>query len=463
MKKTKIVCIGAGSFSFGLSTLVTLLKSETLRGSEIALVDRNAEALELISSLAQWLNTSWGTEKTITSYTHHQDALQDADFVTSAIEVTPREELWQKDYEITLKYGLRQPYAENGGPGGFAHAARNVLPVLDIAYDMEALCPDAWFINFSNPMQRICATIHRYTQIRVVGLCHQLGAGYAMVGKALAKDLGFDPADDFLSTHASKENSIPMHRAGHLSYENVKILAAGLNHFTWMLDLRHRKTGEDLYPLFRQRWQELDPKFEPLTRDVFDAFGLFPIPGDEHLCEYLPWVCDPVTKPWEKYDLSLYDWKERANARQEEWARVKNIISNKENPDQFADAESEGAIEIIENILTNGDQIWEAVNIPNESYIPNLPEGAIVELPGIINARGITGLPVEPLPSGIAELLCREITASHLCVDSVVQGDRHLALQCLLLDPMITDIDMAKHILEDYLSTYREYLPTFWD
>ena len=298
MKKSKIVCIGAGSFSFGLSTLVTLLQSEALRGSEIVLVDHDPQALETISGLAQWLNESWGSGKIISSYSNRRDALSKTNFVISAIEVSPREELWEKDFQITLKHGLRQPYAENGGPGGFAHAARNIIPVLDIAHDMEELCPDALFINFTNPMARICAAIHRFTKIKVVGLCHQLGAGYAMAGKALAKDFGFHSADTFLSTHACKENHEPMANMGFQAHKNFKILAGGLNHFTWMLDIRNRVTDEDLYPLFKTRWQELNPKFEPLTRAVFSAFDLFPIPGDEHLCEYLPWMTNSASKPW---------------------------------------------------------------------------------------------------------------------------------------------------------------------
>ncbi len=445
-----------------LSTLITLLKSEILKGSELVLVDRDPKALDLICGLANWLNDSWDAQKVISSHTHHHDALDGADFVISAIEVPPREKLWEEDFNISLKYGLRQPYAENGGPGGFAHAARNIQPVLDIVHDMEDQCPDALFINFSNPMARICAAIQRYSQIRVVGLCHQLGAAYAMAAKALAADLGIDAGTDFLSTHAGKENFEPMSRMGHLGVERLKILAAGVNHFTWMLEIHDRQTGEDLYPLFKKRWQALDAKFEPLTREVFDAFGYFPVPGDEHLCEYLPWVADPVTKPWQKYDISLYDWRERENARTAEWHRVADILQKKENPDQFLDAFSEGAVEIIENSLTNGDLLWEAVNIPNANYITNLPEDAIIEVPGLISARGITGLHIGEMPEGIAELLRREVTCTNLCVDSAVFGDRQLALQCLLLDPMITDIDMAKKILDDYLVSYRELLPQYW-
>lgn len=120
------------------------------------------------------------------------------------------------------------------------------------------------------------------------------------------------------------------------------------------------------------------------------------------------------------------------------------------------------ATEIIENILNDTNLLWEAVNIPNQGYINTLPDDAIVELPGKLNARGIHGIKIGEMPEGIAELLRREITVSHLTVDAVVKGDRDLALQALLLDPVIRDIDVAQHVLDDYLVTYREHLPSFW-
>jgi len=179
---TKIVCIGAGSYSFGLSAIVALLRSPVLQGSELVLVDRNEPHLAIMHQLVSWLNDAWDSQMHIQAYTDHRPALANAQFVINATEVGPREGLWESDYRIPLKYGVRQPYAENSGPGGFAHAARNIIPVLEIARDMESICPQAWFINFTNPMQRICAAVHRHTRIKVIGLCHQLGAGYAMVG-----------------------------------------------------------------------------------------------------------------------------------------------------------------------------------------------------------------------------------------------------------------------------------------
>ena len=459
---TKIVCIGAGSYSFGLTTLVSLLRSPTLKGSELVLVDRNEPHLNIMVKLVQWLNDVWDRQMHISAYTNHHQALKDASFVINAIEVGQREDLWESDFRIPLQYGLRQPYAENGGPGGFAHAARNIIPILEIAWDMEKLCPDALLINFTNPMQRICAAVHRHSKIKVVGLCHQLGAGYAMVGKALAEELKINVPPSFTSTHASPKYTPGMKATSLQTLNKVKITAAGVNHFTWMMALRDRGNCEDLYPLFRKRWHELPETFEPLTRRVFEAFGLFPIPGDEHLCEYLPWVSDPVTKPWEKYEIELYEWNLHSQGREERWVELEKAIQTKSNPEEFVPGFSEGALEVIENIQNNSDLLWEAVNIPNQGQIPNLPQEAIIELPGLLNADGVTGVPIGPMPDGIAELLRREITISHLTADAVFHGDRNLAYQALLLDPVVSDLDTARQILEKYLTTYRKFLPTFW-
>jgi alpha-galactosidase len=243
--------------------------------------------------------------------------------------------------------------------------------------------------------------------------------------------------------------------------EKVDIKAAGLNHFTWMLDLRDKHTGEDLYPLFAQRWASFEPAFEPLTRRVYDAFGWFPIPGDEHLCEYLPWASDPVTKPWEKYELSLYDWELMNQLRGYGHEDIAKMGAGERSIDHLREADSEGALEIIENIAGASNHYHLAVNLPNQGAVTNLPEGAIVETPGLVSGAGIMGVSVGPLPEGVAELCRRELSVVRLCVDAAVTGDRQTALQCLLLDPVITDLDVAARVLGDYLETYRDCLPQF--
>ncbi len=459
---TKIVVIGAGSASFGENSLSALIGSEKLRGSHLALVDRNAQSLDIFNRLAQRLNREWKSKLTITTHTHHRDALDGAAFVISTLEVGEREVLWRKDFEIPIRFGVRQPYAENGGPGGFAHAARNLEPVMEIVHDMERACPDAWFINYTNPMIRICDAVNRHSRIKSVGLCHQIFIGYTMVGVALAKHLGITIPDGLAGMEASAIQA-PLHdQVRQQIVPLVDIRAAGLNHFSWILSIHDRQTGEDLYPLFRRCWNELNPEFEPLTRRVFEAFGMFPVPGDTHLCEYLPWLSNPVTKPWEKYNIKLYDWDFFATVRDFSLERLDSMAKGETTIDGLKDTDSEGALEMIENVAGAGTHYHLAANLPNIGQISNLPLGATVETPVVVDGDGIHPVHVGALPEPIAELCRRETTVAQLCVDSVVEGDRQKALQCLLLDPMVNDIELARLILNEYLISYKEYLPQFW-
>src|SRR5829696_4579703 len=461
-RPTKITVIGAGSASFGENTLSAIMRSKKLRGSTLALVDRNAVSLEIVQRLANRLNRDWDAQFTITAHTNHQDALDDSNFVVNAIEVGAREGLWQKDFEIPIKYGVRQPYAENGGPGGFAHAARNIGPILQIAHDMEQACPEAWFINFTNPMVRICDAVNRHSRIKAVGLCHQIYAGYGMVGVALAKDLGIDVPEGLTGMHAAVDQHPLQHRVREQIVPLIDVRAAGLNHFTWILSIHDRRTGEDLYPLFRKRFFELDPKFEPLTRDVFSAFGLFPVPGDTHLCEYLPWMTDAQAKPWDYYNIRLYDWEVMAGIRDFGLDHINEMALGNQTIEHLLETDSEGALEMIENQIAATTHYHLAGNLRNEGQISNLPLGATVETPVIVDGAGIHPVHVGALPEPVAELCRRETVVAQLGVDAAVEGSREKALQCLLLDPVITDIGTARKVLDDYLTSYKEYLPQFW-
>lgn len=458
---TTITVIGAGSASFGENTLSALLRSKKLQGSTLRLVDRNAQSLDIVQRLANRLNKEWDSKFTITAHTHHKDALEGTNFVVSAIEVGPREELWKSDFEIPIKYGVRQPYAENGGPGGFIHAARNVKPVLDIVRDMEQACPNAWFINFTNPMVRICDLVNRYSKIKAVGLCHQIYAGYGMVGVALAKELGIQVPDGLEGMHADVMQHPLQHIVRDQAVPLLDIRAAGTNHFSWILSVHDKRTGEDLYPLLRKRFFELDEKFEPLTRRVFHDFGMFPVPGDTHLCEYLPWMSDPITKPWDKFNIRLYDWEVMAGLRDFSLDRLNEMTNGSLPVDSLLDTDSEGALEMIENIAFAGSHYHLAANLPNVGQISNLPLGATVETPVHVNGAGIHPVHVGSLPEPVAELCRRELMIAQLGIDAVVEGSYEKALQCLLLDPVIVDMDTARNVLDDYLKTYKEHLPQF--
>jgi alpha-galactosidase len=458
---TTITVIGAGSASFGENTLSALLRSKKLKGSTLRLVDRNAQSLDIVHRLANRLNKERDSQFTITAHLHHKEALEGTNFVVSAIEVGPREELWKSDFEIPIKYGVRQPYAENGGPGGFIHAARNVKPVLEIVRDMEQACPDAWFINFTNPMVRICDLVNRHSKIRAVGLCHQIYAGYGMVGVALAKDLGIEVPEGLEGMHADVMQHPLQQQVVHQIVPLVDIRAAGTNHFTWILSIHDKRTGEDLYPLLKKRFFELDESFEPLTRRVFRDFGLFPVPGDTHLCEYLPWMSDPVTKPWDAFNIRLYDWELMAGVRDFSLDRLNEMANGNLTVESLLETDSEGALEMIENIAFGGSHYHLAANLPNLGQISNLPLGAIVETPVHVNGAGIHPVHAGSLPEPVAELCRRELMVAQLGIDAAVEGSYEKALQCLLLDPVVRDMETAKLILDDYLQTYKEHLPQF--
>jgi len=461
VKPPKVVYIGAGSAVFGLKALSSILRSERLRGVELQLVDINAPNLEVMTGLAEVMNREWGAQANINAATDRRAALPDADFVIVSVQVGPRETVWEQDWRIPLQHGVRQPYAENSGPGAFAHTARNLPLLIDIARDMEALCPDAWYLNFVNPMIRLTWAVQRYTSVKVVGLCHQLLWGYALAMALVAERYGVEvpPGFNLHTNYHNKPFLGPVMEAGH-KYLDIK--ACGINHFSWAYDIRDRATGEDLYPAIRRRWLNgYRRDFEPLSRELFEIFGLMPTPGDSHLCEFLPWTHDPISKPWEKYNLELQSFDGNRKRRADRLQQARDIVAGKRSVEELRGLRSEGIPEIVEGITYNLNTYMHQLNLPNNGLIPNLPADAIVETPGVVSGLGIRGLNMEPLPEGIAELCRRELAYSSLVVDAAYHGDEELALQALLLDPMMNDIDRARAILADFLTSFAEYLPQF--
>lgn len=466
MKKKHIVIIGAGSASFGPTTLATVVRNEALRGSKLSLVDLDERSVENAARVAERMSRAWGAEMTIEAATDRRTVLSGATHVVVSIEVAPREALWRLDWEVPLRHGLRQPYAENGGPGGFMHACRQIPAHLAIARDMEQLCPNAWMILFSNPLPRITRAISKYTSIRAVGKCHQINVGYALVAALLRDEYGIAVADDVV-LHSDPGNSPTIHTLAEAGRRHFSITSAGLNHFIWLLDIRDRTTGVDLYPALRSAigssaaTSHAPGSLEPLSLDLARIFGLLPIAGDTHLAEYLPWLHDPLAGPWEDYALPLYDWGGNESVREVLHTMMGAMAEGGMPVDGMRDAISEGATELIAALGGGATYLDETVNVPNQGAITNLPAETIVEVPAVVGPTGIRPVQIGNLPDPIAELCRREATLVELVVDAAVTGDRALALQALLLDPMINDINRARAILDDYLVTFAAYLPQF--
>ncbi len=218
----KIVLIGAGSAQFGYSTVGDIAQSETLRerNTDIVLHDINKETLDGVANKVQNVIAHENLPFTLSATTSRKDALAHADFCIISIEVGDRFELWEQDWRIPQQFGIRQVYGENGGPGGFFHSLRIIPPILEICEDISKICPDAFVFNFSNPMSRICTTVHRkFPNLRLIGMCHEIAS---------------------LPHHLPHILNVP--------FEKLKVTAGGLNHFSVLLEANDKETGEDLYP-----------------------------------------------------------------------------------------------------------------------------------------------------------------------------------------------------------------------
>ncbi len=448
----KIVVIGAGSADFGADCLAGIFRTERLFSGQLCLVDIDETRLRLAERLAQRLKTETGSEIDLHATVHRAEALADAEFVVLAVAVD-REDTWARDHEVALAHGIAH-YAENGGPGAFAHTCRNLSLVIPIARDIERLCPAAHVLSVTNPLTRICTALSTATTLRPIGVCHGIGIGYWIVATALHEELGVSlPADP---RFVWRDDMISrFEEAQRIGKERYAIRAAGINHFTWILGVEDRITGEDVTDLVRRRLTELPPTFEPLTRRLADVFGLVPIQSDTHVSEYVPYSSRPET--WGRYDVQLYDFAWARQRRAEHMATIQRAVEG--GPlDAILGADSERIEFVIDAIANDTGSYEEALNIPNRGAIENLPADAIVEVPCTVGAEGPKGIPVGPLPEPIAAMCRTQLTIADLNVQAYLSGDRDLVHQLMAIDPMVTDLDTAVQLADEYMELYSDYV-----
>jgi len=457
MARKRIVVVGAGSASFGLSTLAGLIRNKDHHGCELCLVDIDQHGLEAVYDLALRINQEWGAGMLVSATDDRKKALLGADFVILSIAVD-RENRWRIDHELAKEYGIMH-YAENGGPAALFHTARNLAQIMPILKDMELYCPGAKLLNFTNPVPRIALAARRYSNIATVGICHQLSFGYMMAGYVLAKDLDIDVPKDYRFVWTDKSSEIEKNIIDQ-AMGKLDITAAGINHFTWMLDVR-TKEGKDIYPLLKRRFQEAPPDFEPLTQEMIKIFDCVPVPGDCHMCEYLPYTHNMHRDTWSKYNIQMYDLDRGSRNREKLWNTILQMGKGTTTIDSLKQARTERAELIIGAMTTNAHAYEPAVNIPNLGYIGNLPSDSIVEVPAVVDAEGIHGIGFGNLPEPVAELCRRQIAVAELSVKAGAEGDRRAGIEALALDPMIDDPSLATILFDRYLNAHREYLPQF--
>ena len=448
MKRVKIALIGAGSRSFGPGSVRDVLLSEPLaeRGVELVLMDKVAEYLVDIERYARHVNEQTGRGVKIVATTDLEVALKDADFVVTAIEVN-RYLYWAQDFHIPRQYGFRQPYGENGGPGGLFHALRNMGPTIEIARAMERLCPEAPVLNYTNPEHKLCEAISRLTSIEAVGLCHGVFMGQQQIAHILD-----------------------------LPVEALDTSACGINHFTWFQKIRDRRTGEDLYPRLRQAEREGDWLSDwheiGLARVLLRRFGLWPSPAANHYGEYIRWAdefvagelqyfYDPADgHPWETGVIPEFVYSLSGDKTTRPW-RPPETTTSQRLEDAPLKPSGELAVPIMEALACGVTRDLDAINVPNRGAIPNLPEDMVVEIPAVADAEGIHRCQMEPLPEGIAAMLRLQGSIHQLLVEAFAERSKSKLIQALLLDPTVDSYRRAVGLVEEMLRLQRDLLPEF--
>ena len=436
----KIVLIGAGSSNFGLGTLGDILNSKVLEGSAIVLHDINPETLGKVYDIGRRHIEGNSLPFTLSATTSRKEALQGATFCIISIEIGNRFELWEQDWRIPQQHGIRQVYGENGGPGGLFHSLRIIPAILDICGDIMETCPEAHVFNFSNPMSRICLTVKRkYPELRLTGLCHEIAS---------------------LSAHLPCILETPL--------ENISFKAGGLNHFSVLLEVLYKDTGRDAYPDVRarapayfenlpsfaemfQRMANPEGESQPtlarqwverrLFKVILDRFGYLPVTTDSHFGEYIQWAYEVVDH---EGILDFYRWYNSWFSRREPEARI--------------GGSSERVIPMIEGIVTDSHQEEHAANVMNDGLIDNLPRDLVVEVPATVDKDGVHGVRLGSLPKGIAGLLSNQVAVHDLTAEAVLTGSRDIALQALLVDPVVDSVRAAEQTLDAILRLQKQYL-----
>ncbi|MFI5014367.1 MAG: alpha-glucosidase/alpha-galactosidase [Hyphomicrobiales bacterium] len=419
--RARIVFIGAGSNSFGLSMFRDLFSSTELEGSTLVLVDTNAVALERMAELARMIEAQTRAGIAIEQTTDRRTALNGADFVVISVAID-RNRLWRLDFEVPRKHGIRHTLGENGGPGGLFFTLRTLPLIFDIARDIEELCPNALLINFSNPESRIVLALSKYSHVRCIGLCHGIFMGRDDVARILG-----------------------------LATARVDVWGAGLNHSQWLLEIREHDSGEDLYPRLRELERSHDASFRPFTRRLFRAFGYWPTCSDDHLGEYFAYG-------WEAGERG-YNFADDERYRGILADTLTKVLSGAAPiPGDWLTPSGERAVAVIAGVLDNRKQMIESAIVYNRGAIPNLPAELAVEVPAIVDAAGVHPISLGPLPEPIAKLMSMPAHVHQLAVDAAVHASKELALQALLIDPVVNSSRAAIQILDELWEANLPYI-----
>lgn len=445
-RRPKIAFIGAGSTVFTKNIVGDVLQRPALANAEIALMDIDADRLELSRVVAEKIASTLDVGATVTTHLDQRKALDGADFVVVAFQIGGYEPCTVTDFEVPKKFGLRQTIADTLGIGGIMRGIRTVPHLWKVCEDIRAVCPDAIMLQYVNPMAiNMWAIAEKYPDIKAVGLCHSVQG----TAKELAHDL-----------------DIPV--------EKIRYLCAGINHMAFYLkfeEVMEDGTYRDLYPDLQRGYAEgrfpKSPTSNPrcpnkVRYEMMRRLGLFVTESSEHFAEYVPWFIKRDRPDLiEKFSIPLDEYPERCIENIDKWAlRAKEY---RESNDVTVEASHEYASEIMNSAWTGTPSVIYG-NVKNNGLITSLPENCSVEVPCLVDRNGIQPTKIGDLPPQITSLIRTNINVQELTVAALMEENRDHIYHAAMMDPHTAaelDLDQIWALVDDLLEAHGDWLPAW--
>ena len=436
----KITFMGAGSTVFARNVIGDCMCTESLRDSVFALYDIDGERLEQSRVILEGIREAKGGYGKIECYLgveNRKEALRGARFVINAIQVGLYDPCTIIDFEVPKKFGLRQTIGDTLGIGGIMRGLRTINVLEDFARDMEEVCPDALFLNYTNPMAILSGYMQRYTGIETLGLCHSV----QVCTSWLLNKLGMED-----------------------KLEGRKELIAGINHMAWLLEIKD-KYGNDLYPEIKRRAAEkmAEPDFNDKVRlDYIRNFGYYCTESSEHNAEYnMFYIKSKYPELIERYNIPLDEYPRRCVNQIAGWKDEYEKMLGGEVRDHQRTHEYASCIM---ETMTAGGTLQIGGNVLNKGLITNLPAEACVEVPVLVNGNGLYPCHVGALPVQCAAMNMTNINVQLLTNEAAVTKKKEHIYQAAMLDPHTgseLDIDTIKAMVDDLIDAHGDYLPKY--
>lgn len=434
----KITFMGAGSTIFARNVLGDCMLGEYSSNSEIALYDidesRLNESFEMLSAINRNMNNGAALIKKYCGTNNRKEALRGAEFIVNAIQVGGYDPGTIIDFDIPRKYGLRQTIADTLGIGGIFRALRTIPVLEDFASDIMEVCPNAWFLNYVNPMSMLTGYMQRYTGVNTVGLCHSV----QVCAKGLLEGVGMEYSND------------------------IQWNIAGINHMAWLLDIKD-KDGNDLYPAIKKLSIENGaPELDMVRHEIMHKFGYYITESSEHNSEYMPYfIKSKYPELIERFKIPLDEYPRRCLLQIEGWKNMRGSLID--NPNLTHTRTEEYASYII-NAIISGKPYKFGGNVINAGLIDNLPREACVEIPCIADSFGVHPMKVGNLPVQCAALNMTNINVQLLTIEAAKTRRKEHIYQAALLDPHTSaelSIDDTIAMCDDLIEAHKGWLPDY--